>query len=49
MTEPRSEGAPHVFDQTNGVLGEDAERPESGPRHDGEPPRSFGIPPVASL
>jgi hypothetical protein len=38
-----------VFDQTNGVLGVDADRPESAPRHDVKPPTSFGVPPIASL
>jgi hypothetical protein len=49
VTSSAPEGAPHVFDQTNGVLGDDAERPESAPRHDVRPPTSFGVPPITSL
>jgi len=43
------DGPPHVFDQTNGVLGDDGDRPESPPRHDTKPPSSFGVPPLTSL
>jgi len=49
MTGSAGEGAPHVFDQTNGVLGDDGDRPESPPRHDAKPPTSFGVPPITSL
>ncbi|MCU1475209.1 hypothetical protein [Amnibacterium sp.] len=49
MTASGADGAPHVFDQTNGVLGDDADRPESAPRHDVKPPKSFGVPPLTSL
>jgi hypothetical protein len=49
MTASGDEDPPHVFDQTNGVLGDDAERPESAPRHDAKPPTSFGVPPLTSL
>jgi hypothetical protein len=44
------EGAPHVFDLTNGVLGVEhaAESGERG-RGDRTPPSSFGVPPIVSL
>jgi hypothetical protein len=48
-TPPGAGDPPHVFDQTNGVLGEDADRPESAPQHDAHPPTSFGVPPITSL
>jgi hypothetical protein len=49
MTGSERDGAPHLFDQTNGVLGDDGDRPESAPRHDAKPPTSFGVPPITSL
>ena len=49
MTASGSDSAPHVFDQTNGVLGDDADRPESAAPHDRQPPKTFGVPPITSL
>ena len=49
MTGPDADAAPHVFDQTNGVLGDDADRPESAVPHDLRPPKTFGVPPITSL
>jgi hypothetical protein len=48
-TPSEGDDPPHVFDQTNGVLGDDAGRPESPPPHDLRPPASFGVPPITSL
>lgn len=49
-TPPADRPAPHVFDQTNGVLG-DADEEQEAERHDGStrPPDSFGVPPIVSL
>ncbi|HEY8317770.1 MAG TPA: hypothetical protein VIG76_02970 [Amnibacterium sp.] len=49
MTASGSDPVPHVFDQTNGVLGDDADRPESAVPHDLRPPKTFGVPPITSL
>ncbi|MGN6742799.1 MAG: hypothetical protein ACTHJL_05810 [Amnibacterium sp.] len=49
MQHHQDDAAPHVFDQTNGVLGPDADRPESDPPHESAPPRTFGVPPIVSL
>ena len=49
MTASGAEGTPHVFDQTNRVLGDAAERPQSAPWHDVKPPATFGVPPLTSL
>jgi hypothetical protein len=49
VTGSEREGAPHVFDQRNGVLGQDGDRRQSAPRHDAKPPSTFGVPPITSL
>ena len=49
VTGSERDGAPHVFDQTNGVLGDDGDGSESPPPHDVEPPTRFGVPPIVSL
>lgn len=42
-------GPVHVFDQTNGVLGEHTDWAESPAEEPRTPPRTFGVPPLTSL
>ena len=45
-----SEPPAHVFDQTNGVLGDDDEQVDrSGRGTSTTPPSRFGVPPIVSL
>jgi hypothetical protein len=49
-TAASEEGATHVFDQTNGVLGAEPDAEPGEHRHgDRTSPSSFGVPPVISL
>jgi hypothetical protein len=44
----RAADADHVFDQANGVLGDDDE-PVERRKGSKQPPQSFGVPPIVSL